>query len=113
MTINTLNQKGTEYMEERLEEFIDNEAKELLIIRFEKKNELVHFKYIKQFLNDYETSKRDKIKRTKMVLILIHKPITKKSLENKKLLDSGITFGYPQPDWDYSVIENLSGSNYK
>jgi hypothetical protein len=115
MTVNTLNQKGTEYMTEKLEEFIDNKNKKLLIIRFEKKNELVHFKYIKQFLNSFETSNKNRNinKRTKMIIILIHKPFTKKDMKNDEKFDSGITFGYPQPDWEYNVIENLSGSNYK
>ena len=111
VTINTLNQKGSDYMTEKLDEFIKDNTKELFIIRFEKNKDLIHFKYIKQFLYNYEVSNNNK--KTKMVLMLIHKPMTKDSLKEKKLLDSGITFGYPQPDWEYNIIENLSGSNYK
>lgn len=113
LTVNTLDQKGTEFMSTELGHFLDADSKRLLIIRFEKNSELVHFKYIKQFLNSFESSQKNPENKTKMLLILIHKPVVKSSLKEKPPLDSGITFGYPQSDWEYCVIENLLGSNYR
>ena len=113
LTVNTLAQSGTEFMSSQLGLFLDDSAKRVLIIRFEKSSELVHFKYVKQFLNDFESSQKAPERRTKMLLLLIHKPFVKSSLKQQPPFDSGISFGYPQQDWDYRVIENLTGSNYR
>lgn len=115
LTVNTLNQRGTEFMENKIQQFLSNDDQKILVIRFEKQTELTHFKYIKQYLNSFETSnyQENREKPPKLVLIIIHKPITRKTMKKKTQFDSGITFGYPQADWEYSIIENLSGSNYR
>lgn len=113
LTVNTLNQKGTEFLRARLEHFLGDESLRLLVLRFEKKKELKHFKYLKQFLNSYEADQKKPCAAPKMLLLLLHKPVSKKSLRKAPALDSGVTFGYPQRDWDYAVIENLAGSSYR
>ena len=130
ISVNTLNQKGSEYLRRILDELIDTHEKNFLIVQFEKPADLIHFKYIRQYLDDYthrlEKESIKKLLRTKFIVLVVHKRISilktekqksskKKNKKKKKrqVLDSGITFGFEESDWEYLVIENLVNSSYR
>ena len=132
ISVNTLNQKGSEYLKRNLDDLVEIDDKDFLVIQFEKSTNLLHFKYIRQYLDDYSQrlgkESTQKLHRTKFVILIVHKRISilekeeektlikkrKKGQKRKReALDSGITFGFEGNDWEYLVIESLVNSSYR
>ena len=111
ITVKTLNQKGTTHFDHEMNEFLGNKRKDFLVIAFEEMEDLRHFKYIKQFLN--EKTRKGAFSKKKIILLMsIHISLDSQNYISASR-NSGIHFGYHEDDWEYVVIENLVESHYK
>ena len=118
ISVSTLNQKGTSFLEMEVNKFYEDDTQQFLFLVFKNHLDMTHFKYLKHYLDTFEPKQSKTPANMKHVVFLVHKEVDLSDRVNRERefnweIDStGFTWKN-QTSWNFVVIENLNNSYYK
>lgn len=119
--VSTLNEKGSWFLDQIFDEFIESKKNSFFFILFNSKSDMKHLKFLKNYFETFQIEKKDHhLKQIKNIVFIIHKEIDLDKENNGSIqynwelnFTNFSTNNLTETKWNFVVIENLNDSFYK